>query len=331
MSRPLRLHRSGAAVLAGVLLTAGAVGCSSTDDGASVRNVDGTAASASGSASGSGSGSGTAETTDGTAASGSGSGIAEEDLSAGTDNPLILAAIEEYRAYVIEQVDQTVTTTREMTGAIAAGDLETAKSLYAPSRQGWEAIEPIAGLVEEIDGKVDARVDDFESEDDPEFTGWHRIEYLLWEKGDTAAAAPYAEQLMTDLGVLQTQVETIEIPPAALTVGAAELIEEVSTGKITGEEDRYSGTDLWDFAANVAGSERLIELLTPALQQADPELLAEIQQGFADIDAALDAYRDGQGFKPYSALTDEARTEMQTNLAGRSEPLAPVTGALGLE
>jgi iron uptake system component EfeO len=329
VSRPHRLSRSGAAVLTGLLLTAGAVGCSSTDDGATVRNVDGTdVASASGSGSGtSGSGSGV---TDGTA-SGSGSGLAEEDLSGGTENPLILAAIEQYRAYVIEQVDQTVATTQQMADAIDAGDLETAKSLYAPSRQGWEAIEPIAGLIEEIDGKVDARVDDFENEDDPEFTGWHRIEYLLWEKGDTAAAAPYAEQLVADLKVLQTEVETIEIPPAALTVGAAELIEEVSTGKITGEEDRYSGTDLWDFAANVAGSEKLIELLTPALEEADPELLADIQAGFADINAALAAYEDGEGYKPYSTLTEADKTAMQTILAGLSENLAQVSGALGLE
>ena len=324
MSRSHRLPRTGVAVLAGVLLTAGAIGCSSTDDGATVRNVDDTAG---GSASGSGSGSasGPAGTT------GSGSGLAEEDLTAGTDNPLILAAVEEYRAYVIEQVDQTVTTTREMQSAIAAGDLETAKSLYAPSRQGWEAIEPIAGLIEEIDGKVDARVDDFESEDDPEFTGWHRIEHLLWEQGDTAAAVPFADQLMADLAVLQTEVETIEIPPAALTVGAAELIEEVSTGKITGEEDRYSGTDLWDFAANVAGSEKLIKLLTPALAEADPELLAQIQAGFADIDTALAAYEDGPGYKPYSALTGADKTAMQTILAGLSENLAQVSGALGLE
>lgn len=326
MSRSHRLPRTGVAVLAGVLLTAGAIGCSSTDDGATVRNVDDTAGgSGSGAGSGSGSGSGTAGTT------GSGSGLAEEDLTAGTDNPLILAAVEEYRAYVIEQVDQTVTTTGEMQAAIAAGDLETAKSLFAPSRQGWEAIEPIAGLIEEIDGKVDARVDDFENEDDPEFTGWHRIEYLLWEKGDTAAAVPFADQLMADLAVLQTEVETIEIPPAALTVGAAELIEEVSTGKITGEEDRYSGTDLWDFAANVAGSEKLIELLTPALEEADPELLADIQAGFADINAALTAYEEGEGYKPYSALTDADKTAMQTILAGLSENLAQVSGALGLE
>ena len=42
-------------------------------------------------------------------------------------------------------------------------------------------------------------------------------------------------------------------------MGASELIEEVSQGKITGEEDRYSKTDLWDFHANLEGSQAVIE------------------------------------------------------------------------
>ena len=42
-----------------------------------------------------------------------------------------------------------------------------ARRRFAPSRVRWERIEPIAGQVTEIDGKVDARVDDFEGVDDP--------------------------------------------------------------------------------------------------------------------------------------------------------------------
>ena len=62
-------------------------------------------------------------------------------------------------------------------------------------RVSWERIEPIAGLVEEIDGTVDARVDDFESETDPDCTGWHRLEYLLFEQNTTDGAAEFADGL----------------------------------------------------------------------------------------------------------------------------------------
>jgi iron uptake system component EfeO len=240
-------------------------------------------------------------------------------------------AVSEYQTWVLEQVDETIAATTTFTDAVRSGDVEAAKAAYAPSRQGWERIEPIAGLVEEIDGAVDARVDDFEGVDDPNFTGWHRLEYLLWEQGTTEGGAAFADKLDADLQTLETELEGMEIPPAALAVGSSELIEEVSTGKITGEEDRYSGTDLWDFAANVEGSEKGFELLEPAIEAEDPDLVASIESLFDELEGQLGAYRDGGGYRPYSALTDADKTEMQTTLAELSENLATVAGVLGLE
>ena len=144
-----------------------------------------------------------------------------------------------------------------------------ARRRFAPSRVRWERIEPIAGQVTEIDGKVDARVDDFEGVDDPQFTGWHRLEYHLWKLSPGPA----------DQG--------FELPPAAVALGPAELVEEVSEGKITGEEDRYPHTDLSDLDANVDGSRKLFELLTPALQAKDAAPVSGITGGFAAVDRSL--------------------------------------------
>jgi iron uptake system component EfeO len=262
----------------------------------------------------------------------SGSASAPVDTSLDTENQLVTDALVEYKAYVLDQIDATIAATTEFTDAVRAGELDEAKDLYAPSRQGWESIEPVAGLVEEIDGAVDARVDDFEGEDDPAFTGWHRIEYILWELGTTDGAAEFADGLDENLQTLKSEVEAMEeIPPAALVVGASELIEEVSTGKITGEEDRYSHTDLWDFAANVEGSETGVDLLAPALEEADPDLLAEIQANFEELDAQLAEYEDGEGgYLSYEELTEEDKTAMQATLAELSENLSQMAGVLGL-
>jgi iron uptake system component EfeO len=297
-------------------------GGAATESG-SAGSDSGSASCPSGSGSGSGSGS--------ESGAGSGSGIADEIEGSSTENPLVNDAVAEYQAWVAEQVDLTIAATKGFTDAVRAGDLDGAKAAYAPSRQGWERIEPIAGLVEDIDGAVDARVDDFEGVDDPAFTGWHRLEYLLWEQGTTDGGVPFADQLDADLQTLRTELQAMEIPPAALAVGSAELIEEVSTGKITGEEDRYSGTDLWDFAANVEGAERGFELLEPAIEAEDAELVATIEGLFDELDGQLGAYRDGDGYQPYGALTDNDKTEMQTTLAELSENLATVAGVLGLE
>ena len=100
-----------------------------------------------------------------------------------------------------------------------------------------------------------------------------------------------------------------------MPAGAADLIEEVSEGKITGEEDRYSGTDLWDFAANVAGSKAAFDALAPAVKAKDADLVDKIKAGFTDIQAQLKAYADGTGYKPFSALTADDTTKMKTTLA----------------
>lgn len=325
-----------ALALAGGLLSA----CGGGDDGSGVRTVgcdssgsgsgSGSAAdSGSGSASGSGSGSGSSA--DCGSASGSGSGLSGSDIGDQADSVVLQAAVDGYREYVEEQVADTVTKTKAFDDAVRAGDIETAKSAFGPSRFGWESIEPIAGLVEEIDGKVDARVDDFESETDPEWTGWHRIEYLLFDQGTTEGATAFADQLDEDLATLQAAVPDLEITPLAMARGASELIEEVSQGKITGEEDRYSHTDLYDIRANVDGSKKVIELLTPALTEADPGLLDELNEAFAEVDTIVDSHAtpDG-GFEPFDADT-MATPEFKAALAKLSEELAEVPGALGLK
>jgi iron uptake system component EfeO len=261
-------------------------------------------------------------------------------------DPLVAEAVAGYQDYVAGRVDEMVARTTVFTDAVRDGDLAAARAAYAPSRVPWESIEPIAGLIETTDGVVDARVDAFSGPDDPEFTGWHRLEYILWDRGTTDGATPFADQLDGDLAELQDGVATLEIPPADMALGASELIQEVSEGKITGEEDRYSKTDLWDFAANVEGAEAIIELLTPALREADPELLGSIEDGFAELDASIDELREGDGFvlfcqedDPYPVpelcpsvtVTAQQIDALKGQLAGLSEDLALVPGALGLQ
>ena len=264
--------------------------------------------------------------------SGSGSGISEDDLAAEDDNPLVVDAVEGYRAYVDANVQETIDETTVFTDAVRAGDVEGAKAAFAPSRQGWERIEPIAALVEEIDGAVDARVDDFENENDPAWTGWHRIEYILWEQNTTDGAVPFADQLDEDLQTLQEELPDVDITGLAMARGAAELIEEVSAGKITGEEDRYSHTDLWDFAANVEGSREVIDLLTPAIQEVDPELVSQLNDEFDAVETGLEPYQTpGGGYVSYEELTQPDKQQLKADLAQLSESLAEVPGVLGLE
>jgi iron uptake system component EfeO len=283
-------------------------GCS--DDGGTVRSDGGS----------SGSGS-----------SGSGSGLSGSDLGTQSTDADVTAATKEYATYVQGQVATLRTETKKFTDAVRAGKVAEAKKLYAPSRVPWERIEPIAGLVEEIDGAVDARVDDFASVNDPKWTGWHKLEYLLWVKNTTAGGAALATKLDADLATLDTQLKTVEITPKAVALGAGALIEEVSEGKIDGEEDRYSRTDLWDFAANVEGAKQAFTVFRPILTAKDKALTTELDSGFTAVETSLKPYQvAGGGYQPYTALKPADKTKMQAQLASLSESLAKVPAALGV-
>ena len=92
--------------------------------------------------------------------------------------------------------------TKAFTDAVKAGDIEKAKSLYAPTRQHYERIEPIAELFSDLDGSIDAREDDYEQKAaDPKFTGFHRLKALFGD--NSTGMEKYAEQLNSDVLELQ--------------------------------------------------------------------------------------------------------------------------------
>src|SRR5690606_17408816 len=124
-----------------------------------------------------------------------------------------------------------------------------------------------------------------------EWTGFHRIEKDLWVTGDVSGDGPIADKLMADVRTLVEKATTVELSPLQLANGAKGLLDEIATGKITGEEDRYSHTDLWDFAANLDGSKAAVQALRPVLEERDPELVKEIDEGFAAVEKVLGEHR----------------------------------------
>jgi iron uptake system component EfeO len=241
------------------------------------------------------------------------------------------AAVAAYTAYVNGQVDDLINGTDQLVAAVKSGDVAEAKALYAPVRLPWERIEPIAELFPDSDAVIDSRVDDFSGPEDPEFTGFHRLEKGLFEDGSTQGLDSFADRLQTDVDDLAAKVKALKIAPDVMVNGAAGLIEEAAQTKITGEEERYSKTDLVTFAANVDGAREIHDQIDALLRSVDPALNGEITQSFSRIDQILQPYQQGDGYVSYDQLDDSARNQLKAALAGLSENLALVAGAFGLE
>ena len=235
--------------------------------------------------------------------------------------PELQAASESYGEYVVDETEDLVEATDRFTGAVISGDVERAKRLYAPTRVHWERIEPVAATLGELDPKIDAREGDVPEE---EWGGFHRIEQALWEKNTTEGQEAYARGLMSDVEELRTEVDGLDLEPSDPVVGSIELLNEVSAGKITGEEERYSHTDLFSIAANIEGSEAAFRSLEPVLESEDPELVAEINDRFTELYATLQPYRDGDGWVPYTELDEGERRELSQSVDALAEPLSRV-------
>ncbi|ARZ70395.1 EfeM/EfeO family lipoprotein [Streptomyces sp. HU2014] len=243
------------------------------------------------------------------------------------NNPELDKAVAEYRKYVQAQADETIPAAEKFAEAVKKGDLDEAKKLYAPSRVGWERTEPVAESFGDIDPKVDVREDGLEK--DQKWTGWHKLEKSLWdEKKIDEDDKKLADQLMTDLKDWQKRVGTAEITPTSMANGAKELLDEVATGKVTGEEERYSHTDLVDFQANVEGARKSYELLKPVASKNDAALTKELDKQFTELGKLLGEHREGDGFKAYDSVGKDDRKKLSDAVNALAEPLSKLAGAV---
>lgn len=257
-------------------------------------------------------------------------------------------AVVSYTAYVRNQVAELVPATREFLAAYEAGNDELARELYAPTRVFYERIEPTAEAFGDLDPNIDYREVDA-AEEDRNWQGFHRIEKDLWppKPGDKnsdgedarkgwAPSTPeqranYAKKLRLDVQKLADLVnaDDFTLTVQDITNGARALLDEVATNKITGEEDWWSGTDLYDFKSNVEGAQvafGIVEEIARGKGDEGAALADRINSEFEQLDAALAEHGSVEtGFTNYKELTPEQIKELSNRVDALSEPLSQLT------
>lgn len=238
-------------------------------------------------------------------------------------------AADSYRRYVSSQSDALLGATEAFVAAIKAKDIVSAKAQFPTSRVYWERIEPVA---ESFPDNLDPRVDLREANLEPgqRWTGFHRLEKDLWVTGLQPDTNAIADQLVADVQERNDKIKAPQfgVDSTQIAGGAQRLLDEISISKISGEEDIFSHTDLWDFQANVEGSQTAVASVRPILDERNPDLGKRVDQRFASVQALLQNYRNGDGFVSYDAVTEPQRHALSRAIDALSKEVSQVQGAI---
>jgi iron uptake system component EfeO len=239
-----------------------------------------------------------------------------------TDDAKLADATAGYKSYIKTQSDTLLVKTQEFVDAVKGGDIDKAKGLFPIARTYWERIEPVAEIFGDLDPAIDAREADLA--DGEKWTGFHKIEKDLWVSKDISKDGPVADKLIADVKTIVTKSNSAELTPLNLANGAKELLDEVATGKITGEEDTWSHTDLWDFDANLQGSQAAVQALRPVLEDRDPALVKTLDEKFTAAEAALAVHQKGDGWQFHDELSKDDLKKLSDAINALAEPISKI-------
>ena len=233
-----------------------------------------------------------------------------------------------YRRYVIGQADGLAKAAAAFNGTVGRGNLDVARAEYSGVRRFYERIEAVAATFGALDANLDAHYGDVP---EAKWRGFHRIERDLFERRlINVMTKRRAREFAADSRALAGRVRTLAYPPTANLQGATELLNEISSAKVTGEEERYSHTDMNTIAANLEGARAAFTTSAPALKATNSPLVATIAARFAALNALLPRHRRGSGWVTYTAVTPAQRRELSQAVDALAEPLSKAAAALAV-
>ncbi|WP_095099413.1 iron uptake system protein EfeO [Pseudomonas sp. Irchel 3A5] len=242
-----------------------------------------------------------------------------------------IGPLSEYRVYLSTQGSALIKAVNALQDAIAAGDLSAAQAAYLPARAAYQRIAPAAQRLAELDNAINARADYYEKrEQDPGFSGFHRLEYGLFDQHSVEGLLPVAQRLQTDVTTLKQQLLAQNMAPEQLASVIARNMRSLAEIRSNGEEERYSHSDLNGFVANLEGTRKVIELLRPMLAKSAKSLLEQIDAAAAALDTELNGLSTGTGMRPYDQVDAEQRKLIASKANALADALGGIDQALGL-
>lgn len=259
---------------------------------------------------------------------------AESDAQAKAKPSMVafIGPLSEFRVYLSSQGGALIKAVSALEQAIAAGDLAQAQALYLPAREAYQRLAPAAQRLAELDNAINARADYFEKrEQDPAFSGFHRLEYGLFEQHTLGDLTPIAQRLLADVTTLKQQLLAQSLPPEQLvSILVRNLNSLADVRAASGEEERYSHLDLNGFAANLTVTRKVVDLMRPLLTKSAADLLPGIDSAINTFAAQLDDLQVDGHYRSYNRVTAAQRQLIADKAKALAAALDGIDPALGL-
>ncbi|MFL6125923.1 EfeM/EfeO family lipoprotein [Actinophytocola sp.] len=237
----------------------------------------------------------------------------------------LLVPVREYRDHVIGGLATLANLTGTLAAVVRGGDRAGSRAAWSAAHLSYERLGAAYGAFGDSDGAINGTADSLAGGvGDPDFTGFHRLEYGLWHDEPMAALTPVADRLDADVRGLRDSFPDQQIDPNDLGLRAHEIMENTLRFELTAKTDYGSGTNIATALANLDGSRAVLTVLRPLLTSRLPNL-AEVDSWVDRTDRALHAAQRPDGsWTPVPLLDHGLRQKINAAVSELTELLAPV-------
>lgn len=239
-----------------------------------------------------------------------------------------LGALAEYQIYLATEVAEFQKAVAALSDAISSGNIEAAKTAYAPAREAYARIAPVSEAFSDLDTAINARADFFEKrEQDPAFGGLHRIEYGLFEQKSLDGLQPVAAKLVQDVAGLKDRIRALRISPDRILAGTSSALNRFASTAGDVGDDRYAHTDLQVFAGLIEGSAKTADVLRPIIVKVDPKAFEGIDAQVSAVKALLTA----ENGKAYDTLSADEKAKIKNGASALADQFSKLRDQLGVD
>ncbi len=253
-------------------------------------------------------------------------------VAAKPDTRAFIGMLSEYKVFLVMQSNAALKNTQALQAAIAAGDVQAARAAFSQAREAYERTDALSGRFSDLASKIDPLANYLEKrEEDPAFTGFHRIEYGLWTQNSTAGLEVFASQLGTDLTELKERLKTTKLTPDMLLRSLATYLNQQAEGAVIAGDNAYSHLDLADLTAKLDGAEKILTLLKPLSEKPAASETQNALSALQDVRQELTTLSAGNPERSYAEIDDAARRALAEKVKTLSQKITALMSAIGLE